>query len=161
MSFFFLGPSLFLILLFCVSQKQQQHHKDFHNFFTRTDAIYFKYRTYGHPDKNVHQKQIEEIHEDLALLAYCARNEPDPETAHFKRIRGGFEELDPFTPIYFRDADYRKQRHALMMGFPRSRHGRLQVQPPYVVLILLALGAGCPLATRASSCTSFALSSTT
>ena len=42
----------------------KSHHKQyskysafhFHNWFTDGDTIRFKYKTFGHPDKNVHQK---------------------------------------------------------------------------------------------------------
>jgi len=86
----------------------------FHNFFTKTDAIKFKYRTYGHPVLEAYQQKLENIHEDLALMAYCARDEPDPPETNWKRVIGGFEALDPFTPIYFRDSEYRQRRHKLI-----------------------------------------------
>jgi hypothetical protein len=100
-------------------QKAIKHYMEytayhFHNFFTRTDAIKFKYRTYGHPVEDAHEKKMEDIHEDLALMAYCARDEPDPTDAHFKRVMGGYEELDDFKPIYFRDSDYRRRRQDLI-----------------------------------------------
>jgi len=101
------------------NQKAKKHYMEytgfhFHNFFTRTDAIKFKYRTYGHPVLKAYKKKLEEIHEDLALMAYCARDERDPPDTSFKRVIGGFEALDPFTPIYFRDSDYRQRRHELI-----------------------------------------------
>ena len=100
-------------------QKAIKHYMEhtayhFHNFFTRTDAIKFKYKTYAHPVHDAHEKKMEDIHEDLALMAYCARDEPDPTDAHFKRVMGGYEELDDFKPIYFRDSDYRQRRQDLI-----------------------------------------------
>jgi len=47
-------------------------------------------------------------------MVYCAKEVPDPLNATWKRVLGGFEELDPFTPIYFHDSEYRQRRHELI-----------------------------------------------
>lgn len=97
------------------NQETKRHYNDytafhFHNFFTDGKTIRFKYRTYGHPVKNAYSLQLEDLHKDLGLVVHCVRNERDPTDSKYKRVRGGFESLDPFTPIYFQDADYRRRR---------------------------------------------------
>lgn len=82
-----------------------------HNFFADEAAIRFKYKTYGHPIKRADVLPLDRIHPDLKLMVRCARDEPDPPGAEFRRAEGGFEGLDPFTPLYFRDAEYRRRRH--------------------------------------------------
>jgi len=82
----------------------------FHNFFAESGSIRFKYKTYGHPNRMASKVKLDELHEDLALMVDCARNEPDRKEASYKRVQGGFENLDPFTPIYFQDADYRRRK---------------------------------------------------
>jgi hypothetical protein len=90
-----------------------------HNFFSRKDAIQFKYNTYGHPIKDIYDEKkymnIENIHGDIALMVYCARDVLDPITDRYKRVMGGYEELhNDFKPIYFRDSDYRRRRQDLV-----------------------------------------------
>ena len=63
---------------------------------------------------------LEDLKKDLGLMVRCAREEPDPIDAQYKRVEGGFESLDPFTPIYFRDAEYRRRRQALIREIVRS-----------------------------------------
>jgi hypothetical protein len=85
----------------------------FHNFFTDPDSIRFKYFTYGHPNDMAYELKLDELSEDLALMVHCVRNEePDlkKDVPPYKRVEGGFENLDPFTPIYFKDSDYRKRK---------------------------------------------------
>mmetsp|Transcript_5662 Transcript_5662/g.14138 ORF Transcript_5662/g.14138 Transcript_5662/m.14138 type:complete len:511 (-) Transcript_5662:351-1883(-) len=86
----------------------------FHNFFTDGGTIRFKYRTYGHPNQDAYTSPLEDLQSDLGVMVRCARDEPDPEDAEYKRVPGGFESLDPFTPIYFKDAEYRKRRQDLI-----------------------------------------------
>ena len=59
------------------------------------------------------------LHDDLSLMVHCAMDEDDPVPGNhtqenWERIRGGFEGLDPFTPIYFKDAEYRRRRQQLL-----------------------------------------------
>jgi len=60
-----------------------------------------------------YELKLDELSEDLALMVHCVRNEePDlrKDDPPYKRVEGGFENLDPFTPIYFKDSDYRKRK---------------------------------------------------
>jgi hypothetical protein len=83
----------------------------FHNFFTDPNSIRFKYKTYGHPNHKAYELKLDELSADLALMVYCVKNEPDlRKNTRYKRVEGGFESLDPFTPIYFKDADYRRRK---------------------------------------------------
>jgi len=93
-----------------------------HNFFADDSILRFKYKTYGHAMSDADSKPLEEICKDLALMVYCAQNEPDPADASYKRVIGGFESLDPFTPIYFKDADYRRRRHHLVRDIIVQNH---------------------------------------
>ena len=51
-------------------------------------------------------------------MVHCALDEDDPlpkETNQkYIRIQGGFKGLDLFTPIYFKDAEYRRRRQNLI-----------------------------------------------
>lgn len=98
------------------SKRQYSTHSafHFHNWFPDGKNVRFKYRTYGHPYKNAYDIPLEDIHEDLDFMVRCAWNKPDPKASKYKRVRGGFENLDPFMPIYFRDAEYRRRRHKLL-----------------------------------------------
>jgi hypothetical protein len=85
----------------------------FHNFFTHPDALRFKYRTYGHQDRNAYSKTLEQLHpHDLGLMVNCVQDRNDSNSSKYKREAGGFETLQSFRPIYFEDADYRARRHA-------------------------------------------------
>ena len=59
-------------------------------------------------------RPLEDLGEDLTLMANCVRNEPDKDDAHFKRVEGGFVNEKPFLPIYFQDGDYRQRKHAVL-----------------------------------------------
>ena len=44
----------------------------------------------------------------------CIKNIPDNSSSSqsFQRVRGGFDAVLDFRPIYFQDPDYRRRRHA-------------------------------------------------
>ena len=90
----------------------------FHNWFLNTESIRFKYKTYGHPDKRAYDKAMVNLSSAQSIMVHCALDEDDPlpKETHQKyiRIQGGFEGLDPFTPIYFKDAEYRRRRQNLI-----------------------------------------------
>ena len=86
----------------------------FHNWFMDRDTIRFKYKTYGHPEKRANEKAMVNLHEDLSLMVHCALGDEDSVLQTYQRLQGGFEGLDPFTPIYFKDAEYRRRRQNLI-----------------------------------------------
>jgi hypothetical protein len=47
-------------------------------------------------------------------MVHCVKNVTEPPAAHFKRVKGGFQGLKPFVPIYFRDSSYRLRRQAFI-----------------------------------------------
>jgi hypothetical protein len=83
----------------------------FHNFFAQFSSTRFKYKTYGHPDQRADEKQIQDMSNDLKMMYRCVKNLADSDDQKRKRVKGGFDNIDPFYPIYFQDEDYRERRH--------------------------------------------------
>lgn len=86
----------------------------FHNFFAHADAIRFKYRTYGHENVNAYTTRLEEMNNALQMMYRCVMKLTDAPDQKWKRVKGGFDAIQPQLPIYFQDADYRYRRHELM-----------------------------------------------
>lgn len=89
------------------------HH--FHNFFYNFTAARFKYGTYGHPMKNADTTRAPDMNNDMKMTYNCLMGLPDEQGQKWKRVLGGFnnsDEMQPFLPIYFHDAEYRSRRHA-------------------------------------------------
>ena len=81
----------------------------FHNFFTRPEAIRFKYLTYGHPVKNATILALEDLHEDLAMVVGCVRDKRHPKSTYSPKPL--VDDDKKFRPIYFHDEAYRRKRH--------------------------------------------------
>ena len=88
-------------------EKHTAYH--FHYFFTRPEAIRFKYLTYGHPVKNANIKALEDLHEDLAMVVGCVRDKTHPQSTYSPKPLD--DDGKEFQPIYFHDEAYRKKRH--------------------------------------------------
>jgi hypothetical protein len=87
----------------------------FHNFFSDSDAIRTKYRTYGHPSGNTgYAFHLGDIHEDLDLVSRCVKNDTSPPKTGYYFVEGGLMGQLPSHPIYFLDPDYRRKRHELV-----------------------------------------------
>ena len=94
-----------------------------HNFFADFAAIRRKYKTYGHStDGTISRRQhnvdnmlpIKDIHPDLGFLHSCVLNETEDLTKNHPRVQGGFTTLPKyFVPLYFLDAEYRRQRQLI------------------------------------------------
>lgn len=100
----------------------------FHNFFSHANAIRFKYRTYGHSTKKAHIKSLSQISNALAMLYSCVREETAPPGLKWHAVEGGFEALQPMAPIYFADAEYRKQRHEFVQQIVEADEKELAEQ---------------------------------
>lgn len=84
----------------------------FHNWFANFSSMRFKYLSYGHPRENAFKTSLEELHPDVEMMVKCAKEQSDMRSKR-KRVRGRFNGLRPFVPIYFAcDADYRRRKHA-------------------------------------------------
>jgi len=83
----------------------------FHNFFTDFDMTRFKYLTYGHHSTRARKDPIEKLSNDLQMMYRCVKGMADIPEQTWKREPGGFNEIRPFLPIYFRDEEYRRRRH--------------------------------------------------
>jgi hypothetical protein len=60
-------------------------------------------------------KPLEEFSPDVAFAVNCLKNATQDSTDHDnKRVTGGFEAIKPNLPLYFRDKEYRLQKHANM-----------------------------------------------
>ena len=102
-----------------------------HNFFNNLEELRFKYKTYGHFDRNADRKPLVNIQEDVATAVYCVE-----ETKHnpklVKHVIGGFdavvEDGKGPTPIVFQNLpQYRIARHMelkQMIEEDRTRHSR-------------------------------------
>jgi hypothetical protein len=88
----------------------------FHNFFAGSDAIRFKYRTYGHPlgDRASYKTKLGDIHEDLDLVVRCVKNDTTKPARGYQLVAGGLLGQLPPHPVYLRDAQYRRKRHYLV-----------------------------------------------
>ena len=72
----------------------------------------FKCLSYGHPRENAFKTSLEELHPNVEMMVKFAKEQSNMR-AKRKRVRGGFNRLRPFVPIYFAcDADYRQRKHA-------------------------------------------------
>lgn len=47
-------------------------------------------------------------------MVNCVKNVTDAQDAKRKRVKGGFQALKSFLPIYFQDANYRLRRQAFI-----------------------------------------------
>jgi len=98
----------------------------FHNFVANFKQTRFKYKTYGHPQNDAFEKKLEDIHEDLELVARCVHNVSNDEgpmssVKHNQRHQveeAGLQGTPLFWPVYFFDDDYReRKRHSLRQEF--------------------------------------------
>lgn len=84
----------------------------FHNFFADFNATRFKMKTYGHPNQHAMTRSLEHLSNDLKLMYRCVKDVADADNQKWRRVKGGFDAVKPFMPIYFQDEDYRRRRHA-------------------------------------------------
>lgn len=87
----------------------------FHNFFAQFNSTRFKYKTYGHSNPRAYEQRIEEMNNDLKMMYRCVKDLKEDQDQKWKRVVGGFENINPFYPIYFQDEDYRRRRHAFVI----------------------------------------------
>lgn len=119
-------------------------HNDFPDFQTTRN----KYLTYGHPDRGAMEKRLEDITNDLKLMVQCVLNQTDapmsgdlPEGMdrqdHQRQVGGIAASLPPL-PIYFRDEDYVRRKHAsirkLVMEDEAQRLERLNLTQPALLV---------------------------
>ncbi len=70
--------------------------------------------SYEHPDPTVFVKPLEEFSHDIKFAVRCIKNVTEDSTDREKRVAGGFEAVKPNLPLYFRDKEYRQQKHAAL-----------------------------------------------
>ena len=87
----------------------------FHNFFDNFTDLRNKYKTYGHPQRDVERKPLGELQEDINVAVLCAMNRS---AAHVRRkpVRGGWEEFVDQAqgrriPLLYANKQYRMERH--------------------------------------------------
>ena len=87
----------------------------FHNFFTSSEEIRFKYRTYGHPHHRTDERPIWDFHRDLKLAYNCAKgiyNGTGEDGLEIIRLADPFDAApSKFKPIYYLNPENRQRRH--------------------------------------------------